>query len=119
MIGRLLLAVLFLVAGSLHFFLPAAYLKIVPPSLPAHLAIVYVSGAAEILGGVCLLFPPTRHAAAWGLVILLVAVLPANIYMATAHLPAPGIVGQSWAQWLRIPLQLPLIFWAWLYTRTP
>jgi uncharacterized membrane protein len=51
------------------------------------------------------------------LVILLIAVLPANIYMATAHLAAPGIMGQSWAQWLRIPLQAPLIYWAWLYTR--
>jgi hypothetical protein len=39
--------------------------------------------------------------------------------MATAHLPAPGIMGQTWAQWLRIPLQLPLVFWAWFYTRTP
>ena len=119
MIGRILLAILFIVAGSLHFFFPATYLKIVPPSLPAHLAIVYISGAAEILGGLGLLYPPTRQAAAWGLTILLVAVLPANIYMATAHLPAPGIMGQSWAQWLRIPLQLPLIVWAWLYTRTP
>jgi uncharacterized membrane protein len=119
MIGRILLAVLFLVAGSLHFLLPAIYLKIIPPWLPAHLAILYVSGAAEILGGLGLLIPPTRHPAACGLVILLIAVLPANIYMATAHLPAPGIMGQTWAQWLRIPLQLPLIFWAWRYTRMP
>jgi uncharacterized membrane protein len=119
MIGRILLAALFLIAGSLHFFLPAIYLKIIPPWLPVHLAILYVSGAAEILGGLGLLYPPTRQAAAWGLVALLIAVLPANIYMATAHLAAPGIMGQSWAQWLRIPLQFPLIVWAWLYTRTP
>ncbi|WP_353066118.1 DoxX family protein [Tunturibacter psychrotolerans] len=119
MIGRILLAVLFIIAGSLHFLHPAIYLKIIPPSLPAHLAILYVSGAAEILGGLGLLFPQTRYVAAWGLVALLIVILPANIYMATAHLPAPGIMGQSWAQWLRIPLQLPLIFWAWLYTRTP
>lgn len=118
MIGRILLAILFLVAGSLHFIAPHVYLRIVPPSLPVPLAIVYISGIAEILGGVGLLFPTTRQAAAWGLVILLVAVLPANIYMATAHLAAPGIMGQSWAQWLRIPLQLPLIYWAWLYTRS-
>ena len=119
MIGLILLAVLFIVAGSLHFFHPDIYLKIIPPWLPAHLAILYISGVAEILGGLGLLFPQTRHAAAWGLVTLLIVILPANIYMATAHLPAPGIMGQSWAQWLRIPLQLPLIFWACLYTRTP
>jgi uncharacterized membrane protein len=117
MIGRVLLAVLFLCAGSLHFLAPHVYLRIVPPGLPAPLAIVYISGVAEILGGVGLLFPATRQAAAWCLIALLIAVLPANIYMATAHLAAPGIMGQSWAQWLRIPLQAPLIYWAWLYTR--
>jgi uncharacterized membrane protein len=117
MIGRILLAVLFLVAGSLHFLAPQVYLRIVPPSLPAPLAIVYISGIAEILGGFGLLFPATRQAAAWGLVALLIAVLPANIYMAIAHLTAPGIMGHSWAQWLRIPLQAPLIYWAWIYTR--
>jgi uncharacterized membrane protein len=117
MIGRIALAVLFVLAGSIHFLAPQVYLKIVPPYLPAHLPIVYLSGIVEILGGVGLLIPSTRQAVAWGLVTLLIAVLPANIYMATAHLPAPGIMGQSWAQWLRIPLQLPLIYWAWLYTR--
>ena len=117
MIGRITLAVLFILAGTLHFVAPQLYLKIVPPYLPAHLPIVYISGAAEILGGIGLLVPSARHAAAWGLVALLIAILPANIYMATAHLAVPGVMGQSWAQWLRIPLQLPLIYWAWLYTR--
>jgi uncharacterized membrane protein len=117
MIGRILLAILFILAGSLHFVAPQVYLRIVPPYLPAPLAIVSISGTVEILGGVGLLFPATRQAAAWGLVVLLIAVLPANIYMAIAHLAAPGIMGRSWAQWLRIPLQAPLIYWAWLYTR--
>jgi len=116
-IGRVILAVLFILAGSLHFIAPQPYLKIVPPYLPAHLPIVYISGAAEILGGIGLLIPSTCQAAAWGLVVLLIGILPANIYMATAHLPAPGVMGQSWAQWLRVPLQFPLIYWAWLYTR--
>jgi uncharacterized membrane protein len=79
--------------------------------------LVYLSGAAEILGGLGLLITTTRHAAAWGLMALLIAVWPANIYMATAHMSFPGIVGQSWAQWLRVPLQIPLIYWAWMYTR--
>jgi uncharacterized membrane protein len=118
-IGRVILGLLFIISGSLHFIAPQPYVKIVPPYLPAHLPIVHISGAAEILGGIGLLIPSTRHAAAWGLVVLLIAILPANIYMATAHLPAPGVMGQSWAQWLRVPLQLPLIYWAWLYTRTP
>ena len=117
MVLRTILAVLFLVAGSLHFLIPQPYLKIMPPVLPAPLLLVYISGVAEIMGGAGLLLAPTRRIAAWGLTALLVAVLPANIYMAAAHLPFPGIVGQSWAQWLRVPLQLPLIYWCWLYTR--
>lgn len=115
--GRIVLAVLFVIAGSLHFVAPHVYLKIMPPYLPSPLLLVYLSGAAEMLGGVGLLAPATRQLAAWWLIALLVAVLPANIYMATAHLPFPGIMGQSWAQWLRVPLQLPLMYWAWLYTR--
>ncbi len=117
MIGRVLLALLFIGAGSLHFLIPQTYMRIMPPYLPAHLALIYISGVAEILGGVGLLVPSTRQAAAWGLIVLLIAVMPANIYMATAHIPAPGIMGQSWAQWLRLPMQIPLIYWAWLYTR--
>ena len=117
MFGRVMLSVLFIAAGALHFIAPQVYVKIMPPYLPLHLPLVYVSGAAEVLGGVGLFLPLTRHSAAWGLVALLIAVMPANIYMATAHLPAPGIMGESWAQWLRLPLQLPLIYWAWLYTR--
>jgi uncharacterized membrane protein len=117
MIGRTLLAILFIAAGILHFLIPQVYLKIMPPYLPWHLPLLYISGAAEVLGGIGLIVPSTRHFAAWGLVALLIAVMPANIYMATAHIPAPGIMGESWAQWLRLPLQLPLIYWAWFYTR--
>lgn len=117
MTGRIILAILFILAGGLHFRIPLLYLKIMPPYLPAPLLLIYISGAAEILGGIGLLIPVTRHAAAWGLVALLIAVMPANIYMATSHIPFPGVMGQSWAQWARLPLQLPLIYWAWLYTR--
>ncbi|MBB5345644.1 DoxX family protein [Tunturibacter empetritectus] len=117
MIGRIFLATIFLISGSLHFLAPGVYLRIMPPYLPAHKLLVYLSGAAELLGAIGLLIPSTRQAAAWGLIVLLIAVLPANIYMATSHLRLPGIMGQSWAQWLRVPLQIPLIYWAWLYTR--
>lgn len=115
--GRWVFAALFVTAGTLHFIIPATYLRIMPPPLPHPLALVWISGAAEIAGGVGLLLMPFRKAAAWGLIALLIAILPANIYMAMAHLPVPGVFGQSWAQWLRVPLQLPLIAWAWLYTR--
>lgn len=110
MIVRVFLAVMFVVAGSLHFLISHVYLMIMPPYLPWHLPLVYISGAAEFLGGVGLLIPATRQVAAWGLAALLIAVLPANIYMATSHFPAPGLLGESWAQWLRIPLQFPMIW---------
>ncbi len=116
-VGRILLALLFLGSGVVHLVAPQAYLRIMPPYLPAPHALVAISGLAELLGGLGLLLPATRRIAAWGLVALLLAVWPANIYMATAHLPMPGLMGQSWAQWLRVPLQLPLMYWAWRYTR--
>jgi len=111
--GRTLLGLLFIVAGTLHFAMSGVYLKIMPPCLPRPLTLVYVSGAAEVLGGVGLFVPRVRRVASRGLAALLVAVWPANVYMAVAHLPAPGIFGESWAQWARLPLQAPLIWWAW------
>ena len=78
---------------------------------------MWISGVAEIAGGIGLLIPRWRNHAAWGLVLLLIAVFPANIYMAVAHLQYEGLLGKSWVQWLRLPLQLPLIYWAWRYTR--
>lgn len=114
---RVLLAVFFVGAGIMHFVISDVYVQIVPPALPAPRLLVAVSGAAEILGGLGLLSPFTRRAAAWGLVVLLVAVFPANIYMAIYHVPVTGILGQRWLQWFRLPLQIPMILWALRYTR--
>jgi uncharacterized membrane protein len=115
MIGRTILAILFIISGSLHFLAPQAYLKIMPPFLPAPRMLVQISGAAEILGGLGLFLSSTRQVAAWGLVALLVAVLPANIYMVVDH--AKFAPFPLWALWLRLPLQLPLINWAWYNTK--
>lgn len=114
-IGRVALAVLFLAAGGMHFLLPAAYERIVPPYMPAPHALVLISGACEMLGGAGLLLPSTRRIAAWGLVALLIAVMPANVQMALDHAHWRKI--PEWALWLRLPIQLPLIAWAWMYTR--
>jgi uncharacterized membrane protein len=115
--GRYLLAVLFIVAGSLHFIFPEPYIRIIPPFLPAPRLLVLVSGIAEIAGGAGLLIPYFERAAAYGLVLLLLAVFPANIYMAVIHVQFPGLLGKSWAQWLRLALQIPLIWWALQYTK--
>ena len=115
--GLVPLALLFIVGGVLHFVFPEVYLRIMPPVLAAPKFLIQVSGAAEIAGGVGLLLAAFRRAAAYGLAALLVAVFPANIYMAAAHVPVPGMMGESWVQWLRLPLQIPIFLWALHYAR--
>jgi uncharacterized membrane protein len=115
--GLIPLAIFFIVAGILHFAFPTPYLRIVPPFLPWPGMLVVVSGAAEIAGGVGLLLKASRRAAAYGLTLLLVAVFPANIYMALEHVNFPGLAGEAWVQWLRLPLQIPMILWVLYYAK--
>jgi uncharacterized membrane protein len=117
--GRWLFAGIFLVSGILHLVTPKPFVRIVPPMFPQPKLLVLISGGAEILGGIGLLTSRFRRPAGYGLALLLVAVFPANIYMAVAHIPATGLLGNRWLQWLRPPVQLPLIWWAWHYTRKP
>ena len=112
-----LLTLVFIGAGILHFVAPSTYLRIMPPYLPAPLLLVYVSGAAEIAGGLGLLLPATRQAAGWGLILLLVAVFPANVYMLQAQ--GAGLSVPMWALWLRLPLQLVLVAWVWWSSHRP
>jgi uncharacterized membrane protein len=111
------LAALFISAGVNHFVNPRAYRAIVPPSL-AHRSkeVVEVSGVAEILGGVGVLVPRTRRASGLSLIALLVAVFPANLYMARAPEQFPRI--PRWALYARLPLQPLMMWWAWRATCT-
>jgi uncharacterized membrane protein len=114
---------LYVVAGTLHFVVPELFVQIVPPSLPFRLELVYLSGVAEILVGVGVLVPRTRRLAAWGVIALLVAVFPANVYMATHDVVIQGLPGggdpSGLVRWGRLPLQAVLIAWAWWYTQSP
>ncbi|MEP6924197.1 MAG: DoxX family protein [Pyrinomonadaceae bacterium] len=112
---KYLLALAFVLAGANHFINTAFYLSIMPPVLPAHLFLVYLSGVCEIALGIGLLIPKYSRFAAWGLVALLVAVFPANIYMALNTNLFPQF--SPAAIWLRLPLQFVLIAWAFWYTR--
>jgi uncharacterized membrane protein len=109
---RWLLAIVMVAAGVNHFISPATYVAMMPAALPWHLALVYASGVAEIAGGLGLLVPRTRRAAAWGLIALLVAVFPANVNMAVNELPLGTEAVPAWALWARLPLQLVFIAWA-------
>jgi uncharacterized membrane protein len=116
---RWLLTMFMVVAGANHFVAPAAYVAMMPSALPAPAALVYISGVAEILGGLGLIAPATRRLAGWGLIALFVAIFPANINMAVHHLSLGGREIPRWALWARLPLQAVLVGWAyWCSQRT-
>ena len=110
-----LLGVGFVLAGVNHFVNSTFYLRMMPPVLPAHLFLVYLSGVFEIALGVFLLIPKFTRLAAWGLIALLIAVFPANVFMATNAEKFPEF--SPTALYLRLPLQIVLIAWAFWFTR--
>ncbi|MGI8899130.1 MAG: DoxX family protein [Pyrinomonadaceae bacterium] len=111
---KYLLAVFFVLAGFNHFVNPTFYLEIMPPYLPWHLLLVYLSGFFEVALGILLLIRRFMHIAAWGLIALLVAVFPANIHMAIHHELFPGY--RAMTLWLRLPLQFVLMALSYWYT---
>jgi uncharacterized membrane protein len=114
---RWLMTLFMVAAGVNHFRQPEAYVAMIPAAFPAHLALVYVSGVAEVLGGLGLILPATRRLAAWGLVALFIAIFPANVNMAIHHLPLGDKPVPAWVLWVRLPIQAVLVAWAWWYTR--
>jgi len=114
-IALILLAVAFVFAGSNHFVNPDFFVAIMPPYLPAHLELVYLSGVFEIAGGIGVLIPRVRSLAGWGLVALLVAVFPANLHMALN--PESFSDVSPGALYTRLPIQVLLIAWAYWATR--
>jgi len=104
------LAGFFIVAGALHFAVPGFYLAMMPPWLPAHRELVIASGLAEMAGGVGVLLERWRRPAGIGLLVLLLAVFPANIQML---LNARAVNEPELLLWLRLPLQILLLWWVW------
>jgi uncharacterized membrane protein len=111
--------IFFIIAGSRHFLKPEFYMLMMPSYLPVPLTLIYISGAFEILGGIGLMVPKTRAFSAWGLMALLLAVLPANIYLWTHRIALPDTYTPSWLLMLRIPLQFLLIAWVYLFAKNP
>lgn len=115
-----LLGAFFVLGGVNHFAAPDFYLPMMPPYLPLHLELVYLSGVAEIALGVAVLVPAerVRRLAAWGLILLLLAVFPANVHVALYDVPLGGAPqGAGIWNWVRLPVQAIFIAWAWWYTR--
>lgn len=112
---KYLLAVFFIAAGMNHFVHAGFYLRMMPPYLPWHEAMNYLSGAAEILLGALVLFPRYTRLAGYGLIALLIAVFPANLHMALNSdlFPEYNRTGLL----IRLPFQLVFILWAWWATK--
>jgi uncharacterized membrane protein len=115
--SRYVLAAIFVVAGVLHFVIPGEYVRIMPPYVPFHRAMVYLSGVLEIAGGVGLLAERTRRAAGVGLILLLLAVWPANVQMLLDTRAAGASPAAEALLWARLPLQLVLLWWVWRASR--
>jgi uncharacterized membrane protein len=114
--SRRLLAAFFIASGVNHFVMGRAYRQIVPPRLQDDAKrVVEVSGVAEVVGGVGVLLPRTRRSAGVGLIVLLAAVFPANLYM--ARTPSRFHRIPRWALYGRLPLQPLMMWWAWRATR--
>ncbi|HJW70638.1 MAG TPA: DoxX family protein [Candidatus Binatia bacterium] len=111
------MGVFYMVAGLAHFVRPDFYLPMMPPWLPAHRELIFLSGVAEVLLGVAVLVPRLRRIAGWGIIALLMAIFPANLHIALHDVPVFGATqGAGIWNWVRLPLQAVLIAWAWSYT---
>ena len=108
----ILLGLFFIAAGINHFVHPSFYKRMVPPYLPVHALLVQISGVCEMLGGIGLFVPPTKRAAAYSLIALLIAVFPANAQMAL-HPELYRDIGTETAFLIRLPLQIVLIALVW------
>ena len=104
-------------AGTLHFVFPDAYVEIMPGYLPWHRELVYLSGAFEILLGLALLWRRSRVIAGNGLILLYLAVLPANVNMALNEFQPAAFHIPAVLLWARVPFQLVFIYWAWRVSR--
>lgn len=113
-----LLATGFVGSGTLHFVAPGAFESIMPPRLPLHRELVYLSGAGELLGGLGLLSGCTRGIAGIWLVLLLLAVWPANLQMLLDARASGKPRWYTTLLWLRLPLQIPLVLWVWRASRS-
>ncbi len=114
-VSLIIMSIFYIVAGINHFINPAFYKKIMPSYIPWHIQFIYTSGILEIVFGILIIPSVTRKAAAWGIIILLVAIFPANVYMATNNWDEDN--PNLWILILRLPLQFLLIWWAYSFTK--
>lgn len=107
------MAIIYILAGIMHFVKPKVYMRIMPRYLPNHRFLVYISGFLEILLGVLLCFNTTRNLAVYGIILMLTVFLLVHFYMLSSKKASAGF--PKWLLVLRIPLQFILMYWAYYY----
>ncbi|MFN0082470.1 MAG: MauE/DoxX family redox-associated membrane protein [Ferruginibacter sp.] len=118
-VSLILLIALYAVAGINHFVHPLGYYSIIPPYFPNPFVINILAGIAELICAVLLIMPATRKLGAYLIVAMLIAFIPAHVYM----IQKGGCMGKEiciplWGAWLRLfPLQFVLIAWAWWHRK--
>ncbi|MBP1839660.1 DoxX family protein [Formosa algae] len=108
-----LMAILYVVAGILHFVKPKTYLRIMPDYLPNHKLLVLLSGLFEMALGICICIPKLKTVAIYGIIAMLLVFLLVHFYMLKNEKTAAGI--PKWILILRIPMQFVLMYWAYSY----
>jgi len=114
-ISAYLMAIVYINIGIKHFIDSTFFLKIMPPYLPLRTELVYLSGLLEIIYGAMLFHPRYRRYGGWLLILLLIAVFPANIYLAQTNGEALGI--SAAIAWGRLPFQIVFIAIAYYHTK--
>jgi uncharacterized membrane protein len=114
--ARIFLVLLFFAASLVHFCRPELFIPVMPPQIPYPRACILISGVAELLGAIGLLVRArlVQALTGWWLTLMLIAVFPANIYMAVAHIQVHGFPPQPWIAWARLalqPLLIALVLW--------
>jgi uncharacterized membrane protein len=115
--ARILLVLFMGVSGILHFVAPIPYSQMIPKWLPYPIALVYISGAAELMGAIGLCVPSLRRWAGVWIILLLIAIFPANINMAVNQIQPADWHMPGYALWLRLPFQFVFMWWAWRVSR--
>ena len=117
MLCLLVLTFLYISVGVKHFTNPNFFLAIMPPYIPCHNFMVYLSGALEIVFALMMLFKKTRFYGCWGIILLLIAVFPANIYLYNSEIPQKILSVTKLEALIRLPYQLPLLLFAFWHSK--
>lgn len=108
-----LMGAIYIFAGIMHFIKPKVYLRIMPRYLPAHKALVLLSGVVEILLGIGLFFKETKNLSIYGIIAMLAVFLLVHLYMLSSDKASAGF--PKWLLLLRLPIQFALMYWAFMY----